>query len=330
MYKIIGGDGKEYGPVSAEQLRAWVREGRANGQTQVQVEGTTGWQALETVAEFANLFHAAESLPVIPPAPVEVTVESNTLDLGSSIQRGWRMMKENAGLLIAGTLVVMLLNGLTGAPFQVGRVLIQLGKGMPVLLVIGIGLMVVGQLLSLAFSGPILGGMYWPFIKLARGQSVEFGDFFAGFRRGFLNLLLANVCVGLLSCLWILPGGGLLAAGLVMIFRDHRQAALPLMVTGGCLLAVGLPFAIYYMVSWVFTLPLVVERQIGFWEAMKVSKAAVRKQWWTVFGYLMVVGLIAVSGILACCVGLIFTIPLGTAIQMVIYKDIFGGSSQTA
>ena len=46
MYKILGGDGKEYGPISADTLRQWVSEGRANAQTQVQVEGGTGWTAL--------------------------------------------------------------------------------------------------------------------------------------------------------------------------------------------------------------------------------------------------------------------------------------------
>ena len=33
MYKIRGGDGKEYGPVSADTLKQWVSEGRANAQT---------------------------------------------------------------------------------------------------------------------------------------------------------------------------------------------------------------------------------------------------------------------------------------------------------
>ena len=28
MYKIIGADGKEYGPISAEQLRQWLNEDR--------------------------------------------------------------------------------------------------------------------------------------------------------------------------------------------------------------------------------------------------------------------------------------------------------------
>ena len=28
MYKIIGGDQKEYGPIGAEQIRQWIAEGR--------------------------------------------------------------------------------------------------------------------------------------------------------------------------------------------------------------------------------------------------------------------------------------------------------------
>ena len=33
MYTIIGGDGKEYGPVTAEQIRSWIAAGRANLET---------------------------------------------------------------------------------------------------------------------------------------------------------------------------------------------------------------------------------------------------------------------------------------------------------
>jgi uncharacterized protein DUF4190/uncharacterized protein DUF4339 len=54
MYKIIGADGKEYGPVSIEGLRQWMAEGRANAQTKVLVEGTTEWKPLAEVAELAQ------------------------------------------------------------------------------------------------------------------------------------------------------------------------------------------------------------------------------------------------------------------------------------
>ena len=53
MYKIIGADQKEYGPVTAEQLRQWLAEGRVSAQTQVLAEGATEWKALGTLPEFA-------------------------------------------------------------------------------------------------------------------------------------------------------------------------------------------------------------------------------------------------------------------------------------
>ena len=58
MFKILGSDGTEYGPVTTEQLRQWIREGRAGGQTQVKPEGADGWLLLSTVPEFADVFRA--------------------------------------------------------------------------------------------------------------------------------------------------------------------------------------------------------------------------------------------------------------------------------
>ena len=56
MYKIIGADGKEYGHVTADQLRSWVAENRANVQTKVLPEGATEWRTLGELPEFASLF----------------------------------------------------------------------------------------------------------------------------------------------------------------------------------------------------------------------------------------------------------------------------------
>ncbi len=33
MYRVLGADGKEYGPVTGEVLRHWITEGRANAHT---------------------------------------------------------------------------------------------------------------------------------------------------------------------------------------------------------------------------------------------------------------------------------------------------------
>lgn len=56
MYKIIGADGQQYGPVTAEQLRQWIGEGRANAETLVQAEDGTDWKPLGQIAEFAQQF----------------------------------------------------------------------------------------------------------------------------------------------------------------------------------------------------------------------------------------------------------------------------------
>jgi hypothetical protein len=52
MYRIVGADGKEYGPVGIEQMRQWRAEGRINAQTRVQEAGTAVWK---TAADFPEL-----------------------------------------------------------------------------------------------------------------------------------------------------------------------------------------------------------------------------------------------------------------------------------
>src|SRR5882724_12507833 len=65
MYKIIGADQKEYGPVTADQMRQWIGEGRINGQTPVQASGDTAWKPLSMFAEFAAIL---PSTPAAPPS----------------------------------------------------------------------------------------------------------------------------------------------------------------------------------------------------------------------------------------------------------------------
>ena len=114
MYKIIGADQKEYGPVSAEQLRAWLVEGRVNAQTSVQLEGTTEWKPLGSLPEFAELLGARPS--GAPPAaagetavvaPEAVLARDYSLDIGNCITRGWELLKKNLGPMVGISFLVM-------------------------------------------------------------------------------------------------------------------------------------------------------------------------------------------------------------------------------
>ena len=66
-YKMIGGDGKQYGPVTADQLRQWMSEGRVDATTRVQVEGTADWKPLGELPEFAGVSSARSPGQAQPP-----------------------------------------------------------------------------------------------------------------------------------------------------------------------------------------------------------------------------------------------------------------------
>lgn len=73
MYRIIGADGREYGPVSAEQLRQWMTEGRVNHQTRVRVEDSADWKTLADVPEFSPTTPPLITQPTPRPASVRVS-----------------------------------------------------------------------------------------------------------------------------------------------------------------------------------------------------------------------------------------------------------------
>lgn len=77
MYRIIGIDNQQYGPVTAEQIRRWVAENRVHAQMPAQLEGTQEWKPLASFAEFADEFKAPPTLtPAQPPAAQPPTMAS--------------------------------------------------------------------------------------------------------------------------------------------------------------------------------------------------------------------------------------------------------------
>ena len=87
MYRIIGKDGQQYGPVTAEQLRGWIAENRANAQTLVQTDGSQDWKPLGSLLEFAAdlkppPMSAMPPPPINPPPSTSNPRASNKLPAG--------------------------------------------------------------------------------------------------------------------------------------------------------------------------------------------------------------------------------------------------------
>jgi len=195
-YKIIGGDQKVYGPVSEEDIRRWIAEGRLNGQSQVQPDGGPGWQALSALAEFAEALQAkagASPPPLAPVAPTdpaiftaEILARTPEVRIGSCLSRSWNLLRANFGLLLGATCLAWLITSLC--------------QFVPL----------IGGFLYWAARGVLYGGLYLVFLKTIRGQPTSASDVFLGFKRDFGQLVLAGLLTSLLSglgfCCCLLPG----------------------------------------------------------------------------------------------------------------------------
>ena len=85
MYKIIGQDGKEYGPITVAQLRQWIAENRVESRTPVFADGAKDWTFVCLLPEFAGLF--SDGAPQIPPpvAPATQPRKNNSFAIAGLI-----------------------------------------------------------------------------------------------------------------------------------------------------------------------------------------------------------------------------------------------------
>jgi hypothetical protein len=83
MYRIIGADGREYGPISTDQLRQWIRQGRANAHTKIRIEGASEWKTLSEFPEFGDALSGRAAPPnsgaTTPPRPLLGASESESI-----------------------------------------------------------------------------------------------------------------------------------------------------------------------------------------------------------------------------------------------------------
>ncbi|WCJ59728.1 GYF domain-containing protein [Fontisphaera persica] len=287
MYKIIGADGREYGPVSAEEIKQWIREGRAVTNTKAQAVGTVEWRDLRDFPEFAGCFGASPPPPptataappggAMPPVGV-VTVDPRQeaeaiiargihFSIGDCLSRGWQLVMSDFWPVVGVSALILVILAGTNAAY--------------------VGLLI---------NGPLLGGLYYYFLKKIRGQSAALGDAFAGFSLAFLQLFLLNLISGIFISL-----------GLVL-----------------CLIP-----GIYLAVAYYFIYPLLIDRRLEFWPTMEICRRVVTSIWWQALVFVLVMALVNLAGALALCVGIFISFPVTIAATCYAYESIFNGRQPT-
>lgn len=236
------------------------------------------------------------SLPVNADALInEITSKAYDVDIGSCVTRGWNLVKSNLGLSVGAVFLVLACNQAAGLlPF-------------------------VGFIITFMLHGPLFGGLNNFFLKLIRGESQGLGDAFSGFSKNFWRLCGTGVLMMLSLYVWFIPA--------VVTFVASGRFAEPGPPNFGpfiVLLLLGLLVVVYVSVSLVFALPLCVDLELGPVDALRVSWRVVSKKWFSMFGLVLVAGLLSMLGLIACIVGILVTLPIFYAAILYAYEDIFG------
>lgn len=184
MYTIIGGDQKEYGPATADEIRQWIAEGRLNGQSLIKTENSADWLPLSSFTEFFAALHAqaAEAAPptITPPAGsapgLTETLPAPQIRIGHCLSRSWRLITAHFGVLFAATFLVWCIS-----------VVMQF-------------LPLVGMIYWL-IRGVLYGGLFLVFLRVIRGQPTSPSEAFSGFGPSFGQLMLVGIVASFLS--WI-------------------------------------------------------------------------------------------------------------------------------
>ena len=260
MYKILGIDQKEYGPVSTEQILQWIKEGRLQSSSQAQTEGTSEWKPLSSFPEFAGALSAKAAQT--PPPPLgnaealaqQIIGRGYSMDPGHCFSRSWDLFTRHFWLLVGASFVIAWIT-----------------KAIPL------------------FSGVLSGGLFLLFLKLIRGENAEFGDAFSGFGN-FLELFLVGLVVNLLTAvgfaLLIVPGIFLAVAWLfaVPLVADRKLDFWTAMeVSRLVICAHWLDFFLLALLSLLVCLVGVIVFCLGFYIALPIAIGAIAYAYEDVF-----------------------------------------------
>jgi hypothetical protein len=239
-----------------------------------------------------------------------------SIEIGALIGRGWDILQKNLGGFILFTLVVALI------AFAI--VLVAIGFFIT-LIGIPIGFLILLLMSPLVLS-PLAAGHVIVAFKLIKQQSVEFSDFFKGFKNNyFLPIFLSALVIGVFTTVCGIPGQVLSYANVATVIASKSsEPSMGLTAASYLLSIIGSIIAAVITLFYSLTVPLIVAKKMQFWPAMEASRKVVAQRWFSWILLSIVLALINLAGLLVCGVGLLLTSPLTACVVAAAYEHIFG------
>ncbi len=95
-----------------------------------------------------------------------------------------------------------------------------------------------------------------------------------------------------------------------------------ILITIGFILLV-LP-GIYLSVAYILTIPLIVEKNLGAWQALEASRKGITHHWFKIFGLYILMMILYMISAIPFGLGLIWTIPMFITLNGILYRIIYG------
>jgi hypothetical protein len=197
------------------------------------------------------------------------------------------------------------------------------------------GITIIGMLLAQLgpfglLAGPMQCGIYLCLFYRESGRPVSFELLFKGFNYfaqsfiAFLIMIVPTLALVMVFYALFIP---IMIALAALASQGGQQNETMIAVIGISLYVVlfaGLmAAAILLGALFMFTFPLIVDRGLSGWEAVKLSARAVWANLRGVVGLMLLNGLMSLLGLLACYVGAFLVLPIHFAAIMIAYRQVF-------
>ena len=189
---------------------------------------------------------------------------------------------------------------------------------------------IIGSVVPLGIlMGPMMCGIYLALFQTRRGQPIEFGLLFKGFDH-FGDAVIATLLHMIPIIIVIVPAYILYLVGMfgMMAASQNGQpepaALLSFFAVFAVVWLVIMLVLIVLSVVFTFAYPLIVDRRLKGFDAVKLSIRAGFANFWRLLGMLILTGLLTFVGVLFCYVGAFLVMPIGFAAIATAYEQVFG------
>lgn len=183
--------------------------------------------------------------------------------------------------------------------------------------------MVIGGISFYILLGSMLCGVYLCYLQVIDGKTAEFDNLFKNIKGYFLPSL--PIVILFIVPIFLVFGAVYVPFiyATIMGARISEDELFTIIITSIIVdFFIAIIMACFHTLL-MFAFPLIVDRNLSGWQAIKLSCKSVWKNLGGVTGLWAVLFGINLLGMLACVIGVYLTIPLGLATQIVAYRKVF-------